>query len=1525
MRGKGRSRQAILAAVTVLAAAQAGTAYAANGPASESGVQTGTWIQDGTDWKYQGSDGNVKTGWVKTESGWYYLDPQTGRMMTGWITVDGRRYYMNTTADGVEGQMRRGWWKDNAGKWYFFSTASDGTEGMTVTGWQWIDGKCYYFDNSSAESFGQMHTEGQTPDGYSVNADGQWVNENGEVQTRADRGYASNPAAASSGSSVSGGGSGSSGGSGGSHSEGSGSGSNSGNSGNNGSQNGGNAGDNGNSNNGNNGNQNSGNAGDNGNQNGGNTGDNGSNGNQNGGNSGDNGNTENPDKPQMVSLVDETKTKLTEVNTLGWWLPIAFDEGYNANNTVVKVDGKDVTNLLTPITDDGRMAKLALLGTPGKVTVSSKEDAAKEETVILSGESQENAVYEGDKYLPEKILTHQPVALWDYYLTNYDENGNARISPKKTTYNLGEEKQTHPSYSPDAVLPENGNATVTIMFNYNTDEEKAWFDGIRKLELAEYNEQKNTINSSLVFDSEKNVAHGQGRVGQLTIQTGQDNFRSNGRYYVRVVSSAGSSVLVPIHVVNETVPTLELKETPQSGKNLHFAVSNLVYGIETPIERVTLEDPTGTVSDLQMIDDWYLYSQDLFVLYNDNVDHLPYKGNYTITVYANGFQSFSKSFKVTTGAEPVKEKEQTNGQKMAAYGFDGVSTASTGSGGSGSSSGSSSGSYAISANLIFDSDLLVNAHLLELSEMENDASKAVMEWWYNAIPDAVFDTGDDDFFSWTDYVDKSENQKYKEDRMLPFADYRKNGALDPNHPATAKEVLEDGLLGDIQDNGNFSRQDAPALTVVQNAEDKPVVLKTEDADYIEAVQGIVVNGNWQVLSKDKYSIDKEAGTITINADVFKAGEEYKLTVDATGYKSQSIAFTYDKVLENDLALTVNYANGEKKFVAQKVTDYKNNVYYFADADFTVEGSQGDFLKNLKSITLRSLDDENAVEKNVYYEGYEGGNAVYYELSEEDGTSLKLHKVQPGRYEMTVRANYYTEALRCEFVVEKEEEEIKEEMAAPEVVEFSRHQASWSFDPDFGRASFKAPKGTSVKDYLAKITSVMVGKTGYTKAYSLSSYKPTWKMTDADAPYNNAQDYDSIDFTLDGFSTEGNTVVTIEAEGYEELTFTVTKDLELVGEEEEVLPAPELIGETTIDEGDPLILTGDEEYLKAITAVKVTGDDEEEAAALKFAVNGTTLTIQTSALDSGLNEVVIEAKGYENQSITVTVENQKEDTGIAVSSVTKDDSGIWGTNLLIRFNGVEGEALKTFLENIDLVEVNGKEYDKAFSAVFLGSGEFAPCATDTSQDSSNYDCLKISASSLKEDDDNVILIHSEKYGTIECKLDKDWKLIKESKTLLADEVLPTEIVTTPAEEVTIPEETPAEDTTPEEPKADDENKADVPDGEQKDETEDADKAPEVDEDKKDDSDESKDTSDEKKDETSDTEDADKDDSKDESGETEDDSKKGETDDSKDNDSKKDEADDAKDDTSDKEESDGGKGDASEKEESDSSKESDSKEE
>ncbi len=83
------------------------------------------------------------------------------------------------------------------------------------------------------------------------------------------------------------------------------------------------------------------------------------------------------------------------------------------------------------------------------------------------------------------------------------------------------------------------------------------------------------------------------------------------------------------------------------------------------------------------------------------------------------------------------------------------------------------------------------------------------------------------------------------------------------------------------------------------------------------------------------------------------------------------------------------------------------------------------------------------------------------------------------------------------------------------------------------------------------------------------------MTDADDPDNNVQEFDCIDFTLERFQHRRKHRRNDQAEGYEELTFTVTKDMKLAGDEEKLLPAPELTGNTTVDEGEPLVLTGDE--------------------------------------------------------------------------------------------------------------------------------------------------------------------------------------------------------------------------------------------------------------------------------------------------------------------------------------------------------------
>ena len=74
-----------------------------------------------------------------------------------------------------------GWQKNETGWWY--GTNATGTT-WYHDGWQWIDGnkdgisECYYFASN-----GYIVTNGKTPDGYDVNADGQWTI-NGVVQTK---------------------------------------------------------------------------------------------------------------------------------------------------------------------------------------------------------------------------------------------------------------------------------------------------------------------------------------------------------------------------------------------------------------------------------------------------------------------------------------------------------------------------------------------------------------------------------------------------------------------------------------------------------------------------------------------------------------------------------------------------------------------------------------------------------------------------------------------------------------------------------------------------------------------------------------------------------------------------------------------------------------------------------------------------------------------------------------------------------------------------------------------------------------------------------------------------------------------------------------------------------------------------------------------------------------------------------------------------------------------------------------------
>ena len=1068
------------------------------------------------------------------------------------------------------------------------------------------------------------------------------------------------------------------------------------------------------------------------------------------------------------AIVDAEKA-VVESTDMGTWLPLAFKDGYSIEKvTSVTVDGIDVTAKLSKVTTDGTIAKLPLVRTPKQVVIKSGD---KTQTINLNG-SGAASVYAGTQYLPKYVWAHGAVAAWDYYLTNYDKDGNVRINPTRTTFNLTEEANAHPYYSPDAEVKDGETfgevvGNVTIMFNFNTDEEKAWFNGINKLELVEYNENKNTINSNLTYTSAGDVAHYNNKVGELTIPIGQSNFRNNGRYYVRVKSNGGdkASVLVPIHVVNEKAPTLLLRETAVSGRNLHFDVKDMTYAITTPIESVTLTDPKGDTKELRYINDYFLFG-DLFVLYNDvnaeeGVNNLPYNGNYTITIRSNGFKEFSKSFNVT-GGEDVSSKQAAVVYQSAAYD---VMTHATGSG-SGGGSSDSSGGYKVSADLLFDSDLLANALLLEEMGVTCAAATKVVDNWYNVICDAVFNQGDTTYNTHTGYLNAVNDAKVAGAEWLGYAEYIAAGNVKttPNRPSAVKEVLEDGLLGDIQHSNTYGRLEAPKATVGETKENQDVEITFENADaYMGKITKLYLNDNWQELSADAYTI--EGNKITIKADALKIGEN-KITVDATGYLSNVVTIDYAKETEKELSLSVATPISEGQ-----------------DVVITVTNSEGDFLKNLSGVVLKNSD---GTEKTVYHQGYEGSNAVYYVVSE-DGKTITLKNVEPGTYTVSVSANYY-EALTTEGFTVERTTPLK---TAPSVAKHEKKDKDGLLEStDYYRLTFSGLEGKDLDTYLGAIKKVTVGTKAYTEATSIYFQNDNYRTKIADSTYGGYKD--ALDLAVNGIDATGEgTVITVEAKGYETMTYTLKGDSATTDPgEDDKLTAP------TVEKAELTTKSGFFEdcdyyrlrfgtisgteltaYLNKVTGVTVNGDTyTKESTYMKestFRVKAENDAYGTSAydiLDLAVNGVdttkdtviVITAEGYADVKFTINKTNgggttDPDEGKLTAPTVEKAElttkSGFFEDcdYYRLRFGTISGTELTAYLNKVTGVTVNGDTYTK--ESTYMKESTFRVKAENDAYGTSAYDILDLAVNGVDTTKDTVIVITAEGYADLTYTIKK----------------------------------------------------------------------------------------------------------------------------------------------------------------------------
>ena len=1040
----------------------------------------------------------------------------------------------------------------------------------------------------------------------------------------------------------------------------------------------------------------------------------------------------------------------------GAYLALSFKDGFTLGGTTVTVDGADVTKAVSEVTDDGAVAKIPLVAQPGSVTLTS---GAKTQTISL-GTAAEGAVYTGEDYLPDYFIKHGPLDLWDYYLTNYDNAGKVRVLPSKTTFGTTAVRSEHPSYSEPLVLNENGEGSVVVKFNYTSEADKAWFDNIASydpsssegaVQLVAYDQYKNTWNRNLNFT--KGTAEHNGRmVATLTIPFNQDNFRSNGRYYVRVTSTDGSGVkstaLASIHVQNHNTPTLTIKDNPESGKNLHFAVSNLVYGITDPIEKVTFTDPTGKTTALEKITDYYLFSQDLFVLYNDTnaesgaSDHLKYQGKYTLTIQANGFQTFSCNFNVKEGAQPDQLKAVT---------YDAISRATGSTSSGGSSSDGSSGGYAISTDFLFDSDLVANANVLDKLNKSTADSTAVLEYWkYSASTlDSVFNTGDTMYYNGTDYIAATNKELW-----VPYSEFVKTAEASVFPPHATKAILEDGLLGDIQDSTASGKLDYIAPSVSENKQGKNVVLTFANGeDYLGKVSALYLNGDWRELGEKYYSI--RGNTITLKKDLLHVGEN-ALKIESAGYKPQTVKFAYNKVNETGLSLSVADTAAGKPVVV------------------TVENSNGDFLSHLKSVTLTSNGKDDA----VYRQDVEGGDAVYYEIAE-DNKSLTLHNVKPGTYTVKIAAEYYDDALTAAFTMPG----TVEVKAVPEMkVTSSEKDGVFTID-------FSYENTNDFRSWQLYAKNISVNGETYEDA-GISELKADNKFF----KWENSSHY--VLKLGGGAFKDGENTVVISADGYEDKKITVTKE-KTTEPTEPTKPEKPSEGEVKVPTTAPTLeklsnLSGntyyslvfkesDKVWVSKVSGITVSGqsyktvtsvDDMSTGNYLINSENGSIALLWSSLANypfeivlstenNGTLTLIAEQASYFSDP-TVSLKNNGTSGGnsdsespldAVVESCTLQDS-LFGKYYQIKFSNPSGTELTNVLNSIASVTVGSETYTKASNATEDNTFSLSVAEGWTA---TAFDRLNLAANGFSDTSDTTITITTSDNKTLTFTVDKNGNL------------------------------------------------------------------------------------------------------------------------------------------------------------------------
>ena len=1064
-----------------------------------------------------------------------------------------------------------------------------------------------------------------------------------------------------------------------------------------------------------------------------------------GGNTGGNtggGETTDPTPGGEEETTQIINTETTKLIDLGWsqYVVVQFADGHSLSDTTLTIDGTDVTSAFTPVTDDRSIVKWEITDLNPAQLVATSGGESQSDTLSNNANPAEPEVVKADDSAPEFMLAHGSLSYWDFYLTNYDDKGQPRVDPIKTTFNLsGKVASDVPAfYSADAELTEGAtpgqiSGQVVIEFAQDSDADKEWFAAVPEntantVQLVAYNDNKNVLNDNLSYTKNDD--------GTITIALGQTNFMSNGRYYVRVNSTNHDSALVPIHVVNAVAPTLQLDGdgSYSSGKNAHFKILNMTYEITNPTYAAELTRPDGKTVELEMIRDWYQIG-DSFILYNDvnaenGRNNIPYNGQYTLTVHSNGFKDMSITFTVKNGEDVP---EQTTTRAARSMNVDAVSRATSVGGGD-----SSSGGGAISANLKYDADLLTNAFLLDELGLANEAAAGIVNRWSTKMSghDSVWDH-EGNAYDWNEYL-TAVNDARNRGEYLSFAEFAEGAGYDlSGTPYAIKSVLEDNLLGDVQYNGTWVGLQTPEVTLVNSdgdaitavEQDDDIILKTKDTTYFDKLDSININ-NWQLdLPKNYYKVNGDTLTIYKDALGIENPGQNTITLYADGYRAKHLSVYYTREIETGLSISGpgNIERGDQ--VRMEIT-----------------GSKGDFVNNITTVTVHKPSGATSV---IY--PYSVGSYVddYYSTSspnvvtivDNDGSVFK----EDGTYTITIDAQYYNRLTTEPFTVTGE---LKSAPTAIRAEKNSDNNYVVHFDE------------SATSDWKNAITSITVNGKTYTKKDAITDLG------------KNQYQWDNIrgtfDLTLQGHSfTQDENTIAIKATGYNDTTIKVTSEGSLVGAPEdpaeEAKPAP-AAPTATVDEAGNVTLafadTVEWEYRNAVTEVTVndtayskfddiTGNPGEKQYEWQESQSQgiDALYLDKISFVTGENTVVIKAEGYKDLTVTVKIDGEEEpgDTIKDVPEVTYKNYGHGTAYLYIDNGSMSSTDGANYIKAISRITVDGTEYFEAWGN--------SPSANEYAT-SSSTPYIAFTGSTFSSEKDTVVVVEAEGYKTLTVTVHAD---------------------------------------------------------------------------------------------------------------------------------------------------------------------------